>query len=213
MEETIGVMDIPEKLKYRDYTLIIDKSGSMRKRDQDKNKTRWEVMKEIAEGLAYECEEIDPDGMTVYTFSDDFKRYDNVSSSKVEQLFEETNLGGLTNLDGVLKDALDHYFQRKAEGSTQPNGEIILVFTDGKPDDERLVIEVIVEASNQIEQRSELGICFIQIGTDQEAANFLDRLDNQLDEYGAKLDICHALKRLDVSKIGAIELLTRAVTQ
>jgi hypothetical protein len=59
-------------LENRDYTLIIDKSGSMVKRDKQDGKKRWDVMQESTLALASKCEEFDPDGITVYTFSSNF---------------------------------------------------------------------------------------------------------------------------------------------
>jgi hypothetical protein len=56
-------------LEDRDYTLIIDKSGSMSTKDQIGGRSRWDVMQESTLALAAKCEEFDPDGITVYTFS------------------------------------------------------------------------------------------------------------------------------------------------
>jgi uncharacterized protein with von Willebrand factor type A (vWA) domain len=120
-------------LEQRDYTLIIDKSGSMSLRDQLGGKSRWEVMQESTLALASKCEELDPDGITVYLFSGRFKRYDNVTSSKVAQIFKENEPSGRTDLASVLQDATNNYFQHKAAGQTKPNGETILVVTDGEP--------------------------------------------------------------------------------
>src|SRR5919202_5417650 len=101
-------------LGQRDYTLIIDKSGSMSIRDQVGDKSRWAVMQESTFALASKCEQFDPDGITVYLFSGRFKRYENVTSSKVLQIFQENDPSGTTDLAGVLKHATDNYFQRKA---------------------------------------------------------------------------------------------------
>jgi hypothetical protein len=54
----------------RDYTLIIDKSGSMSTADKPSEKTRWQIAQESTLALARKCEEIDPDGITIYLFSD-----------------------------------------------------------------------------------------------------------------------------------------------
>ncbi len=108
-------------LRNRDYTLIIDKSGSMGATDLPEGKSR--------------CEELDPDGIAVYTFSGRFKRYDSVTASKVEQIFQENEPVGGTNLAAVLQDALNNYFRRKAAGQTKPEGETIIVVTDGEPED------------------------------------------------------------------------------
>ena len=66
-------------IENRDYTLIIDKSGSMSTGDQPGGKTRWQAAEESTLALAQECEQLDPDGITVYLFSGRFRRYDNVT--------------------------------------------------------------------------------------------------------------------------------------
>ena len=205
-------MFIPDELKLRDYTLIIDRSASMSTSDQRDGKTRWELIQEATLGLARACDRIDPDGITVYMFARKFKRYDNVTASKVEQIFQENFPAGGTNLDGVLKDAIDNYFQRKTSGSAKPNGEIILVVTDGSPDDKLPVIEVIVEATKRIDRDTEIGISFIQIGSDPEATQFLAELDNDLAKNGAKYDICDTLTLDELEDIPPSEVLFRAIT-
>lgn len=58
-------MTEPSIIKDRDYTLIIDKSGSMSTRDQIGGSSRWAAVRESTLALARACEEIDPDGITV----------------------------------------------------------------------------------------------------------------------------------------------------
>ena len=96
-------------LENRDYTLIIDKSGSMATPDQKAGRTRWVAAEESTFALASKCEQFDPDGITVYTFSGRFKRYENVTSSKVTQVFRENDPSGTTDLAMVLKHATDYY--------------------------------------------------------------------------------------------------------
>ena len=191
-----------EMLKNRDYTLIIDKSGSMAITDDDdeekvKNereiKTRWELMEESTIALASKCEKLDPDGITVYVFSDRFTPYTNVTARKVAQIFEDEDPFGQTNLVEVLQAALSDYFQRKAGGQTKLNGETILIVTDGKPDDQVAVARVIVEATQKIDKKEDLTISFIQIGKDKEATKYLKILDTQLEEKGAKYDIVNTI--------------------
>ena len=52
---------------------------------------------------------------------------------------------GRTDLASVLQDALNNYLKRKASGDTKPNGETILVITDGEPDDGKAVMRVIID--------------------------------------------------------------------
>jgi uncharacterized protein with von Willebrand factor type A (vWA) domain len=195
----------------RDYTLIIDKSGSMSTPDQPGNKSRWETAQESTLALARKCEQFDPDGITVYLFSGRFKRYDNVTASKVVQIFQENDPAGTTNLAAVLQDATESYFKRKLAGESKPNGETILVVTDGEPDDRKAVMEVIIKASHKMERDEELGISFIQIGADATATRFLKALDDDLKGVGAKFDICDAITLDDMESFTLTEILLNAI--
>jgi Mg-chelatase subunit ChlD len=196
----------------RDYTLIIDKSGSMSTPDQVGGRTRWEIAQESTIALARKCEQFDPDGITVYVFSGKFKRYENVTTAKVSQIFQENDPAGTTNLAGVLQDALNNYFQRKAAGNTKPNGETILVITDGEPDDRKAVFEVIIQATRQMEKDEELGISMIQVGSDAQATKFLKALDDQLQSVGAKFDICDTITLDDLEDMSLTDVLMNAIT-
>lgn len=195
----------------RDYTLIIDKSGSMSTPDQAGGRSRWEIAQESTLALARKCEQFDPDGITVYLFSGRFKRYENVTANKVGQIFMENDPMGTTDLASVLKDATDNYFQRKASGATKPNGETILVITDGEPDDRKAVMRVIIEASRHMERDEELGISLIQVGSDATATRFLKALDDELQGAGAKFDIVDTVTLDDMENMSLAEVLLNAI--
>ena len=196
----------------RDYTLIIDKSGSMSTPDQTGGRSRWEIAQESTIALARKCEQFDPDGITVYLFSGRFKRYDDVTAAKVAQIFQENDPAGTTNLASVLQDALNNYFKRKAAGQTKPNGETILVITDGEPDDRRAVFEVIIQATRQMDRDEELAISLIQVGSDPQATKFLKALDDQLQGVGAKFDICDTITLDDLEDMSLADVLMNAIT-
>ena len=199
-------------MKDRDYTLILDKSGSMSTPDQQGGKSRWEIAQESTLALARKCEQFDPDGITVYLFSGKFKRYDDVTSAKVAQIFQENDPAGTTNLAAVLQDAVNNYFQRKAARQTKANGETILVITDGEPDDRRAVFEVIITATRQMERDEELAISVIQVGTDAQATKFLKALDDQLQGVGAKFDICDTVTLDDLEDMSLADVLMNAIS-
>jgi uncharacterized protein with von Willebrand factor type A (vWA) domain len=199
-------------LENRDYTLIIDKSGSMSLNDQPGGKTRWDVMQESTLALASKCEQFDPDGLTIYVFSGKFKRYENVTTSKVAQIFRENEPSGRTDLAGVLQDATQNYFQRKAAKQTKLNGETILVVTDGEPDDRKAVMKAIIEASRRIDRDEELAISFVQVGTDPQATKFLKILDDELQSAGAKFDIVDTITIDDMEDMTLTEVLLNAIT-
>lgn len=198
-------------LQNRDYTLIIDKSGSMSIPDQRGGRTRWEEAQESTLAVARKCEQFDPDGITVYVFSSRFKRYDNVTSSTVAQIFMENEPMGRTDLAGVLADALNNFFQRKASGQIKPEGETILVVTDGEPDDRKAVMKTIVEASRKMDRDEELGISLIQVGNDAQATRFLKALDDELQGVGAKFDIVDTMTLDQMEDMTLAEVLVAAI--
>jgi uncharacterized protein YegL len=180
--------------------------------DQSGGRSRWDAAQESTLALARKCEQFDPDGITVYTFSSRFKRYDEVTAAKVEQIFMENDPVGTTNLAAVLQDATNHYFQRKSSGRTKPAGETILIVTDGEPDDRRAVMEVIINATRQMERDEELALSFIQVGNDPGATKFLKALDDQLESVGAKFDICDTVTIEDMADMSLAEVLANAIS-
>lgn len=198
-------------LDNRDYTLIIDKSGSMSNTDRGTNKSRWETVKESTLALARKCDQLDPDGITVYLFSGKFKRYDKVTAAKVEQIFQENDPMGGTNLTAVLQDAVNQFFQRKKAGQAK-GGETILIITDGEPDDRRSVFEVIIETTKRMDSDEELGISFIQVGSDPSATDFLKALDDRLMSIGANFDIVDTVTIGDMEDMTIAEVLLSAIS-
>ncbi|MBD2188510.1 vWA domain-containing protein [Pseudanabaena mucicola] len=198
-------------LDNRDYTLIIDKSGSMSNTDRGTNKSRWEIVKESTLALARKCDQLDPDGITVYLFSGKFKRYDKVTAAKVEQIFQENEPMGGTNLTAVLQDAVNQFFQRKKAGQAK-GGETILIITDGEPDDRRSVFEVIIETTKRMDSDEELGLSFIQVGSDSGATDFLKALDDRLMSIGANFDIVDTVTISDMEDMTIAEVLLSAIS-
>jgi vWA found in TerF C terminus len=198
-------------LENRDYTLIIDKSGSMSTKDKPGGLSRWQIMQESALALANKCEELDPDGITVYLFSGKFKRYDQVTAAKVATIFQENDPSGRTDLAAVLADAVNIFFQRKAARQIPANGEMILVVTDGEPDDRKAVMDVILSTTQKLDRDEELAISFIQVGTDATATTFLKILDDDLGRAGAKFDIVDTITMNDMEDLTLKEVLLNAI--
>ena len=196
-------------LNDRDYTLILDKSGSMSTKDQPGGRSRWAAARESAQALAAKCEELDRDGLTLYVFGSRFRRYENVTSDRVHQVFTENEPSGGTDLAGVLAHAFGSYFERRAKGSARP--ETIVVVTDGEPDDARAVIKTIIDASRRLKRDEELAVSLVQVGTDPQARRFLKLLDDELVSAGAPFDICDTVTLDEVEEIGLTEVLLSAI--
>ena len=198
-------------LQERDYTLIIDKSNDMYTSDSGLDKSPWELMQDSILALASQCEKLDLDGLTVYLFSDYFKRYDHVTSTDLAHIFLENQPSGKTNLAAALKDAVDSYFERRALNIAKPNGETILVVTAGEIEDPDLVKQIIISASNNLEQDEELGISLIQVGNKPEVTKFFKLLDNDLQALGAKFDICNTVTISNMEKMNLTDVLINAI--
>lgn len=194
-------METTQRLQNRDYTLIIDKSASMETPDCAGGKSRWQSAQESTLAFARRINQLDPDGITVYTFAGAHKRYDNVGPEKVAQIFQENHPMGSTDLAAVLADAFNHWRLRKKKGELK-SGETILVVTDGEPDDQASVANVIKEVTRHMDADEELGVAFFQIGKDSAASAFLKRLDDNLQREGAKFDI------VDVKTFAELEGVT-----
>ncbi|NEP06793.1 MULTISPECIES: VWA domain-containing protein [Okeania] len=198
-------------IQQRDYTLIIDKSKDMYLSDSAIDKSPWELMQESVIKLASECEKLDLDGLTVYLFSDYFKRYDQVTSTDLAHIFLENQPSGKTNLADALKDAIDNYFERRALNTAKPNGETILVVTVGEIEDPERVKDIIIFAANNLQQDEELGISLIQVGNKPEVTKFFQLLDNELQTIGARFDICNTVTIDDLKKMNLTDVLINAI--
>jgi uncharacterized protein with von Willebrand factor type A (vWA) domain len=192
-------------LKNLDIEFLVDKSGSMSTRDCPGGKSRWDYGQETTLALASLAEKHDPDGITVVPFATQYKVHEGVTSAKVTQVFQEHYPMGGTNTAGVLKARLDAHFAR---GGAKPT--LILVLTDGAPDDQNSVADVIVAATKRMSRDEELAINFIQIGQDAEASKFLAFLDDNLVARGAKFDIVDTVKIADVENFSIEQLIEKS---
>lgn len=182
----------------RDYTIIVDRSASM------KLQGRWKSAEQAVKILSAAACKCDDDGITLYFFSSHsktskgefpaFHKFDNVKTQQdVMKLFADPKVGpkGGTDLTRVLRDACD-------VGASKTKAQSILVITDGSPDDQKSSEELIVEISNQCDNDNQLNITMVQVGNDEKADAYLDTLDTKLAPMGAKFDIvdCLPMKRL-----------------
>jgi uncharacterized protein with von Willebrand factor type A (vWA) domain len=188
-------------LKDRDYTIIIDKSGSMATKDQPGARTRWVAAREGTEAFARKCEELDSDGLTLYVFASKFRRYEQVSADRVGTVFTENEPMGGTDLAGVLDHAFDQHFANARRPET------IVVVTDGAPDDEKAVMRSILRASKRVARQDQLAVSFVQVGSDAGARRFLKILDDELVRAGAPHDIVSTFTMEEAEGMGLTEVL------
>jgi Mg-chelatase subunit ChlD len=163
-----------------DYVLVVDASGSMGTEDC-KGRSRWLAMQETAESFARDLEKLDSDGVDLVVFSGvGTDIHTGVPSNKIGEIFATRQPRSGTPLDEALREAF------KLAGKSDKK-DMIVVFTDGVPDDKGAVAKLIAEQSHKQETDDALTILFIQVGYDAAATAYLQMLDDDL--KGCKFDI------------------------
>lgn len=191
-----SVAETPEEtLKKLDWIVLIDHSGSMGEPSERlKGRTRLDEVAEEVLAVSRVAEKYDDDGITVIGFSSGVAVYDGVKADKVSSLFKEITPRGSTNLDGALAAAVT-----KAKSSTKET--IVLVYTDGAPNDQDAAQKVIEQAGADL-GRPRIAFTFIQVGSDPGATKFLHHLDSEL-----KVDVCAVVPAGDAEGLTVPQLV------
>jgi hypothetical protein len=198
-------MTIASTIGNRDYVVIIDKSASMTTTDCPGGKSRWAYCQESVQGLVDKVCQLDPDGVDLFLFSTKFFAFENVTSTKVKEIFTQNSPQGSTNFAPVLEAALNKHFTKAQRATT------ILVVTDGEANDPHETAKALILAANKLEADAELAVSFIQIGKDLNAKYFLQKLDDDLTTAGAKFDIVDTITMDDFDNKPLEEILFNAI--
>ena len=212
-----------------DTEVHVDISGSMSANDTPSRLSRLDDARKTVEVLVRECEKIDTDGVTVGFFNTGTQVFENTKFDKVSAAFANQHPGGSTDTAKAVGERINAYFERRfgkpAVAGTKggwfssgtagspavppnPNAKpvILVVITDGVPDNQDALERVIVDATKRLTReglgREALGISFIQVGNDKNAKNFLETLNNGLTAKGATMDIVNCITMDEVRSLG-----------
>ena len=197
------------KLEGRDFTIAVDRSGSMSMGNG--SMSRWDSAAEGAVALARAASKFDPDGLTLLLFASSTKKFEDVSPDRIGEIFKEYEPMGSTDLAGCLSVFFADYFERKTTGKAKEKGEIGIFITDGAPNDPSACYKIIIEATKQLTDPEELGLTFIQVGDDDGATKFLTYLDDDLEKMGAAHDIVDTIKIADCEDKPLTQVLLDAI--
>jgi len=171
-------------LMLRRYTtvIVVDDSSSM-------YGERWAEAGEALAALASIAERYETDGLDI-CFLNNWHYGRNIKSEReVEAIFDRVQPSGCTptgeRLERLLRDYIKEY--RDSKGEVKPIN--FLVITDGEAtDDPEYAIRDAARKLDELEAPlSQVGIQFVQIGTDPEATKFLEYLDDRLStKYGVR---------------------------
>ncbi len=213
------------KLSTHDVVLIIDKSRSMSKTDcasaaDSLNAatsdlinqpclpvSRWQWCQEQTLDLTKKTQGALPAGITVELFAEQTVIYNNVNAKDIENIFTVNHPRGNTNTALALKNQLRQYFDRRNRLGDLAKPLLLVVVTDGCPNEPSTLRYAIIDATQQMRTREEISITFLQVGNDANGGKILSELDQRLIEQKAKFDIVDVKPFAEVSKIGLASAL------
>lgn len=189
-----------------DTVVLVDDSGSM--------EMFWDETRDALTGLVAQAICYDSDGIDLHFFNDvRASTYGCRTTQQVEEIFRRVEPRRSTPTSNAMKRVLDPYLQKLYQSKTngiQVKPMNLIVLTDGAPDRGQSPEEMIVEMGKFLDggryPLSQIGISFIQIGNDEEAARHLTALDDDLKTKYRIRDIvdCTPYQASDPSRVGAI---------
>jgi len=189
-------------LRNFDTVVIVDDSSSMANdRSDPKCERRWDQARDALSGLFEIAAQYDTNGIDIH-FLNSKKVGQNVQTAKdVKRLFDSVRPRGITPIGlkleklllpylALIERAHDEDQKLLSEGIEGRNLECIkpvnyIILTDGAATDDPE--SVIIAAAKRLDARnfplSQVGIQFVQIGTDRFATYFLRELDDELTSH------------------------------
>ncbi|KAF8189811.1 hypothetical protein K438DRAFT_1592677 [Mycena galopus ATCC 62051] len=162
----------------RDFhtVLIVDDSHSMRG-------ALWKQAGKALQDLAAVASEYDTDGLEIHFFNSDVVAKGVKTAEEVEDVFSRVTPTNSTPMGLKLQSLLEHYLAvlKLDPGLKRVNYIIITDVTDRAETEPELVI---VKAARELDARhssfSQVGIQFVQVGSNIAATRYLESLDNNL---------------------------------
>ncbi|MCB1136592.1 MAG: VWA domain-containing protein [Chlamydiia bacterium] len=177
----------------RDYVVAVDHSGSMKRIEASENMPRWSLVAEAVQGLARAVTQWDPDGIDLVLFDTDVTHHRKVNAEQVREIFERKPPDhGMTHMAGALELAFNDYFANR-DDKVGIKGCTVIVVTDGAPylnlhrnkakhfdsslkKAAKSALDQLRRAQGQLRQPGELKVVFFQVGQDEDATEFLNKV-------------------------------------
>lgn len=211
-QDTLASLNLDSKkfetLRMFDTVFVIDDSGSMQKNINSKDErsiSRWDSMKLGLKTFATIAAAFDDDGIDIYLLKNKKKKKDLKDADTVLRLLglirlEDPISGGGTKFTQQLAEIIEPRIQAFKDYKNRPDNYYslhpkplnLIVLTDGEADDEDALKSYIVQTAKTLEKlatpRNYVGIQFVQVGDDVEAAAYLQFLDDDL-KHAYKNDV------------------------
>ncbi|MBK7836907.1 MAG: VWA domain-containing protein [Candidatus Obscuribacter sp.] len=200
-----------------DIVILVDRSGSMNGGlgigPQDI--TRWTWCRRALAGFAQFCQDRLPEGarqLTIIPFNSNFEEFKTNTPQALEHVFDSFVPEGGTNIYAPLNHVFRQHF---SAGDKTRHPLLIVVMTDGLPNEGDNVQDLIISASKMVKDPSELVITFMEVGKTAESEELVDLLDHGLLHRGASLDLVtsHKFEHLVYDQAGLKRALLDAISR
>ena len=175
--------------------------------------SRWEWAGAQLTALAGATSGVLPKGITAMFFDNSYQVFPNVRVQQIPQLFAREHPSGSTDVTGALKACLVDYFKRKAADPAHTKPLVVAVITDGMPNNENSLKNLIVNTSNRMARPDEIAITFLQVGRERDGLDLLHELDDGMQMRGAQFDIVDSKVFPEVARFGLSRALVLAITE
>jgi hypothetical protein len=206
------------RLRNFDLVVVIDKSRSMSVADcqdalqsNDSLISRWEWCHQQTTTLTEATRGVLNDGFTLVVFSGDSVEYSNVGPNAIETVFRENKPRGPTHATRTLNAQFEAYFSRRSRLGGEAKPLLILMITDGCPEDPPSLCTSILKATRRMNHAGEIALTVLQIGHDQSAAKLLNKLNDPVMTGGAKFGIVTTKSFAELQKTGLTGALRDAI--
>lgn len=192
-----GDLSDQELKELQDYDVIVmqDRSSSMGEDERIlgrhglgfRKMSRWDWCREEAHDFTRQTSALPDWAFTLVLFSSQYDVFPRVSLMQLPRIYDRSGIFIGTRLATPLGEQISQFFARRAMGSKRPL--LIAVITDGKPQDDENLRDLLIQTTYQMRDPAEIRIVFLQIGNDDDGSKKLYKLDRKLMRKGARHDI------------------------
>jgi Mg-chelatase subunit ChlD len=193
----------------KDLVVLIDRSGSMGTTDCPQAMSRWDWCKLQTMELSQDVSQVFPRGFALVLFNNHTVVTENADVSAIANAFADNKPDGGTDTAGALTQQLKAFAQRKKDAATKPL--VLVVITDGAPNDPNKLRNVLITAANDATNANEISVVFVEVGEDNQASGYLEDLERNLNQEGAKFNIVHSILFDTVARRGLLRSVADVV--
>jgi hypothetical protein len=171
--------------------------------------SRWEWCRKETLQLTEATHDVLNDGFKLVVFSKEAVEYSNVGPQVIEEVFRENKPEGPTHATATLNAQFEEYFVRRSSLGADAKPLLILMITDGCPQNPLSLCTAVMNATRRMNRPDEITLEIVQIGHDQKALQLLSRLNDPAD--GSRYKIVNTKPFSEVEKLGLTGTLRAAI--